>query len=39
MYDYGEYVSPETTFSNGMMGLEMHNLYPVQYQVGGATGT
>lgn len=33
MYDYGEYVSPETSFANGQLGLQMHNAYPVEYQV------
>ncbi|XP_013381955.1 uncharacterized protein LOC106152773 [Lingula anatina] len=32
MVDYGENVDPECSFSNGMTGREMHNLYPVLYQ-------
>ncbi|MFW6049840.1 MAG: TIM-barrel domain-containing protein [Myxococcota bacterium] len=32
MYDFGEYVQPETLAANGMTGEELHNLYPVLYQ-------
>lgn len=32
MYDYGEYVDPNTSFSNGLTGQEMHNAYPLVYQ-------
>lgn len=31
MYDFGEYVQPETVGANGMTGEELHNLYPVLY--------
>lgn len=32
MYDFGEYVQPNSVASNGMTGEELHNLYPVLYQ-------
>lgn len=32
MYDFGEYVQPQTVAYNGMTGEELHNLYPVLYQ-------
>lgn len=32
MYDFGEYVQPDTLAANGMTGEELHNLYPVLYQ-------
>eukprot|EP01138_Halocafeteria_seosinensis_P014022 gb/GECG01014319.1/.p1 GENE.gb/GECG01014319.1/~~gb/GECG01014319.1/.p1 ORF type:complete len:1012 (+),score=101.89 gb/GECG01014319.1/:1-3036(+) len=32
MYDYGEYVDPNTSFANGLTGEEMHNAYPLVYQ-------
>jgi len=32
MYDFGEYVQPNTIAGNGMTGEEYHNLYTVQYQ-------
>jgi len=32
MYDFGEYVQPDTLAANGMTGEELHNLYPVIYQ-------
>ena len=32
MYDFGEYVQPETVAFNGMTGEELHNLFPVLYQ-------
>ena len=31
MYDFGEYVQPETRAASGMTGEELHNLYPVLY--------
>ncbi len=32
MYDFGEYVPDDAVFSNGMTGMEAHNLYPLLYQ-------
>lgn len=32
MYDFGEYVQPQTLAFNGMTGEEFHNLFPVLYQ-------
>ena len=32
MYDFGEYVQPQTLAYNGMSGEELHNLFPVLYQ-------
>ncbi|MBW2262700.1 MAG: glycoside hydrolase family 31 protein, partial [Deltaproteobacteria bacterium] len=32
MYDFGEYVQPDTVSASGMTGEEFHNLYPVLYQ-------
>jgi alpha-D-xyloside xylohydrolase len=32
MYDFGEYVPQDAVFSNGMDGMEAHNLYPVLFQ-------
>ena len=32
MYDFGEYVQPDTLSASGMTGEELHNLYPVLYQ-------
>ncbi len=31
MYDFGEYVQPDTQSASGMSGEELHNLYPVLY--------
>lgn len=31
MYDFGEYVQPETRAASGMSGEELHNLYPLLY--------
>ena len=31
MYDFGEYVQPDTRAASGMSGEELHNLYPVLY--------
>lgn len=31
MYDFGEYVQPNTLSASGMSGEELHNLYPVLY--------
>ncbi len=32
MYDFGEYVQPDTLARNGMSGEQFHNLYSVLYQ-------
>jgi sulfoquinovosidase len=32
MYDFAEYVPMDAVFSNGMTGMEGHNLYPLLYQ-------
>ena len=32
MYDFAEYVPMDAVFSNGMSGMEGHNLYPLLYQ-------
>ncbi len=32
MYDFGEYVQPQTLTYSGMSGEEFHNLFPVLYQ-------
>lgn len=32
MYDFAEYIPQDAVFSNGMGGLEAHNLYPLLYQ-------
>lgn len=31
MYDFGEYVQPDTLSASGMSGEELHNLYPLLY--------
>lgn len=31
MYDFGEYVQPQTLSASGMSGEELHNLYPLLY--------
>lgn len=31
MYDFGEYVQPDTRSASGMSGEELHNLYPMLY--------
>jgi alpha-glucosidase (family GH31 glycosyl hydrolase) len=33
MYDYGEYIDRQTVSHDGTTGEEMHNLYPLLYQV------
>jgi alpha-glucosidase (family GH31 glycosyl hydrolase) len=35
MYDFGEYVQPASVASDGTIGEEHHNLYPVLYQRAG----
>ncbi len=32
MYDFGEYTQADAVGANGMIGEELHNLYPVLYQ-------
>jgi alpha-glucosidase (family GH31 glycosyl hydrolase) len=32
MYDFAEYIPTDAVFSNGMGGMEAHNLYPLLYQ-------
>jgi alpha-glucosidase (family GH31 glycosyl hydrolase) len=32
MYDFAEYVPMDAVFSNGMSGMQAHNLYPLLYQ-------
>jgi alpha-glucosidase (family GH31 glycosyl hydrolase) len=32
MYDYGEYTPPDSVSSDGTIGLEMHNKFPLLYQ-------
>ncbi len=32
MYDFAEYIPTDAVFSNGMGGMEGHNLYPLLYQ-------
>lgn len=32
MYDFAEYVPMDAVFSNGMTGMQAHNLYPLLYQ-------